>query len=409
MDGREQRGLEIAATKKLRRKGDLWLVPSQAGGSTYVVDPATPECSCPDFEDRRERCKHVFAVEFTVLRERSESGETVTQTLKVTYRQEWPAYNAAQTNEKVRVAELLRDLCAAIDNPAQGRGRPRLPLSDSVFCAAIKVYAGMSARRTMSDLRDLADKGFIDRAPHYNSVLNALENPDLTPILTAMIEESALPLKSVETDFAVDSSGFTTSVYHRWYSEKYGKEKSEAFWLKAHVMVGTKTNIVTSVEVTHGHAHDGQHFRPVFERTARQFNMQRVSADKAYSSARILSLIDSAGAVPLVPFKHNAKGTSPYRGKGKEIWARMFHFFSYNRDEFMQHYHKRSNVETTFSMIKAKFGTRIRSKTPVAQVNELLCKVLCHNLCCLVQAIYELGIEPEFWKAPARSPSAPAA
>jgi hypothetical protein len=56
-------------------------------------------------------------------------------------------------------------------------------------------------------------------------------------------------------------------------------------------------------------------------------------------------------------------------------------------------------VETTFSMIKAKFGTRIRSKTPVAQVNELLCKVLCHNLCCLVQAIYELGIEPEFWKA----------
>jgi transposase len=96
---------------------------------------------------------------------------------------------------------------------------------------------------------------------------------------------------------------------------------------------------------------------------------------------------------------NRAKGTSPYRGHGKEIWARMFHFFNYNRDEFMQHYHKRSNVETTFSMIKAKFGTRIRSETPVAQVNEVLCKVLCHNLCCLVQAIYELGIEPEFWKA----------
>ena len=70
----------------------------------------------------------------------------------------------------------------------------------------------------------------------------------------------------------------------------------------------------------------------------------------------------------------------------------------YEREEFALHYHKRSNVETTFHMIKSKFGTRIRSKTPVAQVNEVLCKVLCHNLCCLVSAFYELGIEATFWK-----------
>ena len=34
----------------------------------------------------------------------------------------------------------------------------------------------------------------------------------------------------------------------------------------------------------------------------------------------------------------------------------MFHFFSLNRETFLSHYHKRSNVESTFSMIKAKFG-----------------------------------------------------
>ena len=42
----------------------------------------------------------------------------------------------------------------------------------------------------------------------------------------------------------------------------------------------------------------------------------------------------------------------------------------------MNQYHKRSNVETVFSMIKAKFGERLRSKTTVAQTNEVLMQSL---------------------------------
>ena len=60
------------------------------------------------------------------------------------------------------------------------------------------------------------------------------------------------------------------------------------------------------------------------------------------------------------------------------------------------HYHKRSNVETTFHMIKSKFGQRLRSKTMTAQINEALCKVLCHNLCVVIASQHELGIETNF-------------
>jgi transposase len=57
------------------------------------------------------------------------------------------------------------------------------------------------------------------------------------------------------------------------------------------------------------------------------------------------------------------------------VWARLFHYYNFKREEFLLHYHKRSNSESTFSMIKAKFGERLRCKTQRAQFNEALCKV----------------------------------
>ena len=185
--------------------------------------------------------------------------------------------------------------------------------------------------------------------------------------------------------------GFSSCVFERWFDAKWGKMRSEHRWVKAHLMTGVTTNIVTSVEVTPTDSNDCPHLEPLLETTAKQFAVAEVSADKAYLSKRNLELIVNAGAVPYIPFK------SDTTGEGPELWRRMFHFYQFKRTEFLASYHKRSNVESTFSMIKRKFGASVRSKTPVAQINEVLCKVICHNLCVLVQSIYELGIEPTFW------------
>ena len=101
-------------------------------------------------------------------------------------------------------------------------------------------------------------------------------------------------------------------------------------------------------------------------------------------------LLNTLGATPYIPFK---KSSGP---NNDELWTKMYHHFTLQEAEFNKHYHKRSNVETTFSMVKAKFGDMIRAKTPTAQVNETLMKVLCHNICILVQAMHNLGIAPSF-------------
>jgi hypothetical protein len=46
-------------------------------------------------------------------------------------------------------------------------------------------------------------------------------------------------------------------------------------------------------------------------------------------------------------------------------------------------------------MIKTKFGSHIRSKKDTAQINEVLLKILCHNICVVIQEMNELGINPD--------------
>jgi transposase len=119
--------------------------------------------------------------------------------------------------------------------------------------------------------------------------------------------------------------------------------------------------------------------------------MREVSADKAYSSRDNLALVAEHGAEPFVAFKINAR---PH--PESPVWHRAYHYFAMNRPTFLAHYHKRSNVESTFSMIKRIFGDSVRSKTHVARVNEVLCKILCHNIRVLVHEMHELGIAPDF-------------
>lgn len=405
MEARQLKALEIAATSTITRSGDAWLVPSQSCGSKYVVRLSPIFCTCPDFQKREQACKHLLAVlEFIQHNATGQEIPTPEPTKRKTYKQEWSAYNQAQRNEKAKFQELLFALCQNIVEPVQTMGRPRASMADLIFAVCLKVYSTISGRRSQSDLREALQHGYLSKALHYNTLSKYLEKKELTPYLKDLIVESSLPLKCVESDFAVDSSGFSTGLYRRWVETKWDKSERKygettsriniKDWVKVHLMCGVKTNIVTSVEISDAHANDGPFFRPLVEATSKNFAMQEVSADKAYSSNKNLQLVLVKQAMPYIDFKSTSNATGKQQSA---TWKRMYHFYQYNQESFMRSYHKRSNVETTFSMIKAKFGERLRSKTHTAQVNEVLCKVLCHNLCVVIQSMYELGIEPTFW------------
>jgi len=396
----QERGLAIANSNTVKKNKLGWQVPSQSGNGTYEVnlDHGEPFCTCGYFEAEHKKCQHIYAVEFIVQKETKPDGtEIVTKTMRITYTQEWAAYDAAQTHEQEKFVMLLRDLCNGIPQPEYRFGRPRLPLADVVFGLVFKSYTTMSGRRFMSDIREAATKELVSKSASFASHARYLENPELTPLLKALIEQSASPLKAVETDFAVDSSGFATTTYSRWFDHKWGKERTKQAWVKTHIMCGVKTHVVTSVEATAFESADAPQLTPLVNQTAKTFSINEVSADKAYSSRKNLRSVEAVGGTAYIPFKNRTNGIGSPQDGFDDLWNRMWHFYNFNRDSFLQHYHKRSNVESTFSMIKMKFGASVRAKTPVAQVNEVLCKILCHNICVLIQSIYELGLEPTFW------------
>jgi transposase len=409
VEERKQRGFEIAALARIECEDGIYVVPSVTAvrPTKYKVNMSglRPRCTCPDHEIRGCKCKHIYAVECVIKRETLVAVEpngttttTVTESVSITktrktYPQDWPAYNEAQVNEKRQFQALLHDLCKGIPAlPVAGRkgaqGRKPIPVAQAIFCAVFKVYSTVSARRFTSDLCDAQAKGYIERVPHFNSVLNYLEHPEMFPILTSLIERASLPLSAIESKFAVDSTGFTTCRFVRWFDVKYNRFTHEQQWVKAHICTGVKTNVVTAIEIHGRNAGDATQLPALVETTAKSFTMKEVSADKGYSSRECHDAIDRAGATPFIAFKANATGNVG------GLFGKMFHYFNYRAEEFMLHYHQRSNVESTVMMIKSKFGDSLRSKSEVAQKNETLCKVLCHNICCLISAMYELGVQP---------------
>lgn len=116
-----------------------------------------------------------------------------------------------------------------------------------------------------------------------------------------MVFLSALPVAGVETDFAVDSTGFRTTTFSAYEGDKYGRSK-EHRWLKAHMCVGAKTNIVTAVIVTDGSSNDSPQFSPLIKQTAEGFAIGEVSADLAYSSRNNLEVVNKVGGMPCYYF-----------------------------------------------------------------------------------------------------------
>ncbi|MFB6099715.1 MAG: transposase [Candidatus Nanohalobium sp.] len=307
---------------------------------------------------------------------------------------DWSNYNAARTNEKMYFNKLAKELANFIrqsDLETEGRGRSGYDLGQQIYVLLRHAYEDKGSRSFVSELKE-EDPEILDNIPHFNSVTNFYDNCKLTDVLKQLITISAEPLAEMEQELAADASGWSTRTYDQWLEDRTGAAEAKRQYKKAHIMVGANTNVIVSATVTAGTKHDSPEFTELMERAKPFLPIATVSADKAYSSKENLNIVDDSNALPIIPFKENTSG----KARGDTLWKKMYQYFRRHKSDFKKYYHQRSNAETTFYMIKEKLNSRLRTKKEVSQKNELLARLLAHNLMVLEQQMFDSGINPEF-------------
>ena len=347
----------------------------------------------------------------------SDAGEngTLTGSRKSDGR-DWSAYNGAQTHEVTEVKAILgrlSDLISAVAAPDQGprrRGGQPYPLGKVLFACVEKVYSGLSSRRHEGVLRLSAQQGFFRNAPlwtpggfdfgpvagsnptsipQFNTVERYLRCKWLTPLLLEFVTLTARPLRGVENVFAVDGTGWSTRWYDRWLDGKEAPESERQQWVKLHLVVGVKSNIIARAAISPGNHHDSPYFKGLVTETAGHFDVHRVLADLGYSSRGNNGLGSELGFDVRIPFKSN---TRPPADDGSE-WSANLRLFLNENERFMAEYHLRSNVESTNGSAKATQPQKLRCKGFDAQVNEALAILIAYNIRVLAREVWMRGLE----------------
>ena len=400
---REARAIEMLRTGLRAAEGKNpgeFVIPSRSGHGLHCVsgigiEEAQETCDCEDFLARQAPCAHIYFARHWITNPPEPESRVQEPSERQIRSPRSPTYGLARRREGEHFPILLKELCKGVSEPARDSslaGRKPIPLRDQVFCAIQKTYECLSAERTSYVRAQAARAGFIERDYYFDVVSKFLCRPESTDILMDVLARSAFPLRAFENRCVADSTGFRTTRFHQYREEKYNPGRRNT-WLKAHALVGVRTHAVVSVDISEGSAGDAPRFPLLLQRAKDAgFEFKEVLADKAYNSRKNFDVAESMGMTAIIPFKSSQTG----QARGSSAYHKMFLFFSYHREKFDEHYRDRGQVEVTFGAIKQKIGETIMSRNFHAQVNELMCKLIVHNITMLIQSMYSLGVLPDF-------------
>lgn len=305
-------------------------------------------------------------------------------------------YNLVQENEiPLFIACLPGAVEAVLDRETlwQGVGRPHTKLRDVLICLVIKEYFDLSLRRTIGLLWLLRRAGCIDvKVPCFKTLGNYMNNGSIQVYLDRLVELTAALFAQVERCMATDTSGISTSCSSSWFNIRMRRRTMVHDHIMVHISVGTRSNVVVALDIRRDRGHENEVLRSHVEKVARNFDVEEWSGDRLYLTRKNCDAVAAIGAEPWFMLKSNTRA----KAGGSPAWSRMVLAFRNRPDEAAMKYHRRSNVESTYSAKKRKFGSSVRGRSPTSQRIEETISWVGYNLSTVPRARYEFGIDIPF-------------
>ena len=311
----------------------------------------------------------------------------------------YKAINQAHQWEKRFFLKILSHAIDTINIPDgyKGNGRPSIPLSEKLKICCIKQYNLKGARRSVYDVEFAKNSGYlflpIISDNYFNRINEYLRDKELTPYLQALIKVLSEPLTQNEHFFAIDGTGFKIGYGKTQYRKIRTDKKAKREYIGLHIIAGVKSKIIPYAIVSKGYEHDNNFFKPLVREANKIFNIQELYADGAYLSEENFKLCHSLNIKSYIRPREDAI----LEKFGNPIWSNSIDRYMKDLEKGDERrYTLRNNVECTFHMIKSVFSDVLRHKIFDARVNELLARIVCHNIRCLVQAYFKNEIKFPF-------------
>lgn len=309
------------------------------------------------------------------------------------YKRDWHIYNLAKTQDFPMTMQLVDGVVDSLNikTIARNRGRPPLQISDMLKCVLYKVKWKDPFRENTGKLDTAKNRRFINSVPHYNSIINYMGNPSITPFLREIHKRTVDLIAPLEIALSADATGISTSNHDKWVKVRLDFQKHHDY-KKLHIICGNKTHGILSAVITEGTAADSPQLPELLDQLPEGMKIKMICADPGYLSRKNAEAIAIKGAEPIIKPKKNTR----LKNRGSPVWGNMVRQWAKNKKVFMEKYGQRNNVESTFKAMKQKFEPYVKNKKDTAQINEILCKVILQNLSVILFNFFSLGIKPDF-------------